>query len=195
MKMPSGKIKTAEIVDFAVGRVVEFPKYTTQIMNLANQNAGGTRPRVVGQMTDLFTEFSGRNFEEWREWYLQRKPEAIEDATERVYSMLGKLREAILLIDKPMIREWVEDLVLVKTFTGLCFQEALIARVAEMKGTSYRLVSAEEEAQGIDGYIGDIPVSVKPTTYSTMDMLPETIDAEMIIYEKKKDGVSFSFDF
>ena len=40
--------------------------------------------------------------------------------------MLLKLREAILQIDKPMIREWVEDLVLVKTFTGLCFQEALL---------------------------------------------------------------------
>ncbi len=193
--MPKGKIKTAEIVDFAVGRVPEFPKYTTQIMNLANQNAGGTRPRVVGQMTELFTEFSGRNFEEWKAWYLQRNPAAIEEATERIYSMLKKLQEAILLIDKQMVREWVEDLVLAKTFTGLCFQEALIARVAEMKRTSYRLASAEEEAQGIDGYIGDTPVSVKPTTYSTMDMLPETIDSGMIIYEKKKGGVSFSFDF
>ena len=193
--MPSGKIKTEEIVDFAVGRVAEFPKYTTQIMNLANQNAGGTRPRVVGKMTDLFTEFSGRDFDEWRTWYLHRYPAAIDSATERVYSMLLKLREAILQIDKPMVREWVEDLVLVKTFTGLCFQEALLARVAEMKGTSYRLADADEESQGIDGYIGGTPVSVKPDTYSTKDMLPETIDAQMIVYEKKKDGVSFSFDF
>ena len=164
-------------------------------MNLANQNAGGTRPRVVGQMTDLFAEFSGRDFDEWRSWYLQRYPAAIDNATERVYSMLLKLREAILQIDKPMIREWIEDLVLVKTFTGLCFQEALLARVAEMKGTSYRLADADEESQGIDGYIGGTPVSVKPGTYSTKDMLPETIDARMIVYEKKKDGVSFSFDF
>ena len=193
--MPSGKIKTEDIVDFAVGRVAEFPKYTTQIMNLANQNAGGTRPGVVGQMTDLFAEFSGRSFEEWRAWYLQREPTAIEDATERVYSMLQKLREAILLIDKPMVREWVEDLVLVKTFAGLCFQEALIARVADMKGTSYRLADADEESQGIDGYIGDTPVSVKPVTYASKDMLPEDIDAQMIVYDKKKDGVSFSFDF
>ena len=26
-----------------------FPKYVTQIINLANQNAQGTRPKVVGQ--------------------------------------------------------------------------------------------------------------------------------------------------
>ena len=146
-------------------------------------------------MTDLFAEFSGRNFEEWKAWYLQKEPAAIDNATERVYSMLGRLQEAILLIDKPMIREWVEDLVLVKTFTGLCFQEALIARVAEMKGTPYRLADAEEESHGIDGYVGDTPVSVKPSTYTTKDMLPETIDAQMIVYEKKKDGISFRFDF
>ena len=124
--MPSGKIRNREILD-TIRRDPDFPKYTTQIMNLANQNAGGTRPGVVGQMTDLFAEFSGRNFEEWKAWYLQKEPAAIDNATERVYSMLGRLQEAILLIDKPMIREWVEDLVLVKTFTGLCFQEALIA--------------------------------------------------------------------
>jgi len=38
-------------------------------------------------------------------------------------------------------------------------------------------------------------VSVKPTTYQQMGMLSEHIDAQMIVYEKKKDGVSFSFDF
>ena len=52
--MPSGKLRNAEIVDLVVGRVAEFPKYTTRIINLANQNAQGTRPRIVGQMTDLF---------------------------------------------------------------------------------------------------------------------------------------------
>lgn len=29
-----------------------FPKYTTQILNLANQNAQGTRPKVVGQLIE-----------------------------------------------------------------------------------------------------------------------------------------------
>ena len=38
-----------------------FPKYVRQIINLANQNAQGTRPRVVGQLTDLIQEFTGKN--------------------------------------------------------------------------------------------------------------------------------------
>ena len=47
------KIKNAELVSDIVGEVNEFPKYTTQLINLANQNAQGTRPIVVGQMSDL----------------------------------------------------------------------------------------------------------------------------------------------
>lgn len=43
----------------------EFPKYTTQILNLANQNAQATRPKVVGQMSELIKEFTGRTLEEW----------------------------------------------------------------------------------------------------------------------------------
>lgn len=33
-----------------------FPKYTSQLINWANQNAQGTRPRVVGQMSELFPD-------------------------------------------------------------------------------------------------------------------------------------------
>jgi hypothetical protein len=145
-------------------------------------------------MTDLFSEFPGGTFQDWRTWHLQKHPGAIADAAARVYEMLEALRQAILVIDRNMVRNWVENLVIVKTFTGLCFQEAIIARVAEMKGCSYRLANAEEESKGIDGYVADTPVSVKPSTYASKG-LSETMDAKMIVYEKKKDGVSFTYYF
>ena len=37
--------------------VPQYPKYTTQVINLANQNAGGTRPRNVGQLSELLPEY------------------------------------------------------------------------------------------------------------------------------------------
>ena len=55
--MPKFQLSNAELASAVSGRSPEFPKYTTQIMNLANQNAQGTRPKVVGQMTELFPEF------------------------------------------------------------------------------------------------------------------------------------------
>ena len=192
--MPNIKLKNEELARHIVGHLPQFPKYTTQIMNLANQNAQGTRPNIVGQMTDLFQEFPGRTFEEWEAWYREQMPEAIEEATDRVYKMVLRRKEAIQQVDRDMVRDWVEDLVLAKTFIGLCFQEAILSKVAELKGTGYRIATPEEESRSIDGYIGEKPVSIKPSTYTTKDMLSETIEGEIIFYEKKKDGLSFSFE-
>jgi hypothetical protein len=47
----------------------------------------------------------------------------------------------------------------------------------------------EEESKGIDGFIGDIPVSIKPSTYKVKGSLPETISCKVIYYEKIKDGI------
>ena len=41
--MPKFQLSNAELASAVSGRSPEFPKYTTQIMNLANQNAQGTR--------------------------------------------------------------------------------------------------------------------------------------------------------
>lgn len=183
------KIKTLEIIESLRGESEEFPKYTTQIMNLANQNAQGTRPKIVGQMSDLIQEFNGSAFEEWEQWYLQKKPDAIEAATERIYSMVEALRDSIHQIDKKMVNRWVHDLVVVKTFAGLRFQEVILQKIAEIYNTTYQLSQNYEESQGIDGYINEIPVSIKPETYKTKDMLHESIAVAIIYYEKSKDGL------
>jgi hypothetical protein len=47
------KIKNEEVTQLLEAEVVSFPKYATQLINLANQNGQGTRPEVVGQMSEL----------------------------------------------------------------------------------------------------------------------------------------------
>lgn len=189
------KIKNDEIRDIIVGETPDYPKYTAQIINLANQNSQGTRPRVVGQMSDLIQEFDGRTIEEWISWYEERYPDARERAGDKIEDMVDKLRVAITKVDRKMIDTWVKDLVLYKTFIGLRFQEAILKKVAEIKETSYRLANKEEESKGIDGYIGYIPVSIKPVTYKSKSSLAEESKVEMIFYEKKKDGLNVYFDF
>ena len=164
------------------------------MINLANQNAQGTRPRVVGQLTELIKECPERTYEDWKNWYLSKYPNAIENATERINEMMNNLKEAIKSIDKSMIKKWVEDLVLEKTFIGLRFQEAILKKVASVQNTNYRLAEAKEESQGIDGFIGDIPVSIKPITYKTKDALREKIKAKIIFYNKTKSGLEIDAD-
>ena len=183
------KIKNRELVAEISGEAKDFPKYTTQIINLANQNAQGTRPKVVGQLSELIQQCPHKEYSKWKEWYLQQQPKAIDDATHKVFAMVEELKKAINHIDEKMIKKWIEDLVIDKTFIGLKFQEAILKRVSKLKNTSCRLSNPKEESKGIDGFIGNIPISIKPITYKTKNMLNEQIDVKFIFYEKKKDGI------
>jgi len=188
------KIKNEEVTQLLDAEVVSFPKYATQLINLANQNAQGTRPEVVGQMSELIKEFKGKKLEEWEKWYLNKYPEAVEKAKTKILQMMGNLKEVIPLIDAKMIEAWVKDLVIVKTFVGLKFQEAIMKRVAATMGKGYRMSDPEDEAKGIDGYIGEIPISIKPQTYESKQMLREIIGVQIIYYDKVKDGINIFFE-
>lgn len=188
------KISVEEIRKYLDIETSEFPKYVAPLINLANQYAQGTRPKVVGQMSELIQQFTGKTLPEWEKWYLRQKPDAIQQATEKIIQMLKNLRNTINKIDKAMVEQWVRDLVIVKTFIGLRFQEAILKKGAEIKGTIYRLSEPYEESKGIDGYIGDIPVSIKPHTYETKASLPEHIDIKIIYYRKIDDGVEVDYE-
>ena len=172
---------------------IEFPKYASQIINLSNQNAQGTRPKVVGQLTDLIQEVTGRTLEEWEQWYLKRYPDAIKTAKEKILTMLENLKDTMNKIDGKMVNEWVKDLVIVQTFIGLKFQEAILKKGAEIKGVEYRLSEKIDESKGIDGYIGDIPISIKPETYKIKKSLSEEIPAKIIYYKKVKNGIEVDY--
>ncbi len=191
-------LKNKLIEDFNKSKSFNFPKYTSQLINWANQNAQGTRPVVVGQMSELFPEFmaSGEKItiENWRNWYIRRHPDAFEKATEKIYAQVQNLKDAIPLIDREMVEHWVEELVITKTFNGLYVQKAILASLAERKGTTYRLATPEEESVGIDGYVGNIPYSIKPDTYKTMGRLSETITVKMIYYTKTKTGLTIDVE-
>jgi len=184
------KIKNNELIEEISGEAQNFPKYTTQLINLSNQNSQGTRPKIVGQLSDLIQKCPHKEYEKWREWYLEQQPEAIDKATDRIFEMVKNLKESINKINKQMVRDWVEDLVIDKTFIGLKFQEAILKRVAKIIKKDYRLSNPQEESKGIDGFIGDIPVSIKPITYKTKNMLREQIEVKFIFYDKKKDGIN-----
>ncbi|OGC94756.1 MAG: restriction endonuclease [candidate division Zixibacteria bacterium RBG_16_53_22] len=192
--MPVIRIKNKELAGLLEATPPDFPKYASQIINLANQNSQGTRPKVVGKMSELFVQSKARSLSEWEEWYKVNCPEAFDRATARIWPMVQQLKEAIAKIDKEMVRRWIEDLVLVKTFVGLRFQEAILKKVSEFLSKDYRISSSAEESQGIDGWIDNSPVSIKPITYKVKMALPEKITFLMIYYSKEKDGITIEFE-
>jgi len=187
------KITIEEIRKYLDIETPDFPNYVAPLINLANQYAQGTRPKVVGQMSELIQEFEGKTLREWEEWYLKKKPDAIRNATEKILLKLKELKNALNKIDRTTVEQWVRDLVIVKTFAGLRFQEAILKKGAEIKGTNYRRSEPDEESKGIDGYIGDIPVSIKPNTYEVKATLPEHIETKIIYYRKIDDGIEVDY--
>lgn len=187
------KISVKAIEDAVGAPQFEFPKYTTQVINLVNGNAGGTRPKVVGQMSELIQEFPGQTIQEWIAWYNEQQPDAVNKATDRIYEMYKTMQQAFTQIDKSLIRKWVEDLVYTKTFCGLKFQEAILKYVAEELHVDYRLATVAEEAQNVDGFINGKPVQIKSSTY-TLKNTGEVIEIPIIFYDKKKDGIVIEYD-
>jgi len=141
-------IKNEEIEIYNESGSFSFPKYTSQLISWANQNAQGTRPVVVGQMSDLFQEFlesdEEKTIDGWRRWYTHRYPDAFDKATAKIWIQINNLRTAIQLIDKDMVEKWVEDLVINKTFNGLYVQKAILASLAKKKGTTYPLLQKKK---------------------------------------------------
>ena len=189
------KIKNNEVAALSNAPAYEFPKYTTQIINLANSDAQGTRPKVVGQMSELIQEFDGHTLSEWIEWYNEKHPEAVKTATDKIYSMFLELKEATGYIDREMVENWVKDLLYTKTFVGLKFQEAIISYIGKYLNLPYSLADISQESMGIDGTIGGKHISIKPMTYKVQSArLMEKIDVPIVYYEKKKDGIEIEFE-
>lgn len=188
------KISNSEVEKLSNVSKYPFPKYATQIINLLNSNAQGTRPAVVGQMSELIQEFQGKTLEEWIEWYSVKQPDAVKKATDKIFAMYQQMSEAFAAIDRPMIEAWVKDLVYNKTYCGLKFQSAVLAYLADRYRKEWRLANIEEEAQGIDGIIGEIPVQIKSSTYKLEARLAENIQTPIVYYDKKKDGIIIEFD-
>lgn len=192
--MKKFKISNDEVANLSNAPHYEFPKYVSQFINLANSNAGGTRPKVVGQMSELVKEFDGKSIDEWIAWYTERYPNAINDATEKVWTMYETMKGAFNTITKDMVENWVKDLVYGKTYCGIRFQTAIISAIANQLNKDWREANPDEEAKGIDGFIGGKPLQIKASTYKLEALLSEAIDVPIVYYDKKKDGISIEYN-
>lgn len=182
------RLSPDDLRETLIGTRQTYEKYVSRLINLANQFAQATRPKHVGQLSDLIRECPAQDYEGWRDWYLKKYPTAIEEATERVVSMLDRLRIAMDSIDEDTVNSWVTELIIEKTYIGLRVERAILEEAARKLEREFIPSSHEDESRGIDGYLDGQPVSVKPATYKTMDALSETINARMIYYEKKNNG-------
>ena len=168
-------------------------KYTTQFMNLANQNSQATRPRNVGSMNELLQEFRNtkRNPSEWKAFYLEKRgQDCITLAASKIKDKLQDMRDGYdyLLNNLHEVDAWVEDLIFDKTLKGFEIQSEVLSYIAG--DNPWRLSTPYEESLGIDGFINEKPYQIKPHTAKHLATVnQQTIKAEIVYYKKVKGNL------
>ena len=177
---------------------INTPKYTTYLLNPAINLSQSNRPEVVGQMSEIIDDFRTKHpdgtFEDWIEFYFEKYDgeRRLKEATERAVPMVKKMKEAFDQVDKDMTHNYLRDLVLFKTYEGFDIQETILRKLRDMYDAEIERATPDDESRGIDGYVGEQPVSIKPETYP--DNLREEIDAPIVYYDENKTNKAMTVD-
>lgn len=166
--------------------------YIGSIINVANSFSQATRPKNVGQLSDLIQSFRDSNYEQsvdgWRSYYDDNiGVDKIKTASDKTWNYIQKIKENLNHLTEDDVYNWVEDLIINKTFDGLLIQITVLELASN--GKPWRLSNSLEESKGIDGFIDDVPVSIKPYTYKkTIQSGKEIIPYEIIYYKNTKNN-------
>jgi hypothetical protein len=172
-----------------------FPLNTKPILNIATQNSQCTRVSIVGSMKELFAKFLkadvGRSVDDWENWYLNNGgTQKIQDATDKLFDYLNKMPLDHTVFTREVAENYILDLVINKTHYGMSGEYYAVLATAKYFGLDYSFSSAEEERQGIDAWIGDKPVQVKPHDSVIKHHVRNGADIDktlVITYEAKED--------
>lgn len=186
------KIKSANKSEYGID--YKPKKYHSTFLNAVNKDARATRPETVGKLaTEIFPNYvhntTAPTPENWKQHYQSKHSEQYENGLKKLKEQFEIEKKAINSITEQDINDWYDDLMFNKTFAGLYAQDEILKDIATTQKATYRKPTALEEGQGVDGYINDVPYSVKPESYKdSAAKNNETISAKMVYYsENKKD--------
>lgn len=170
----------------------EWPKYSTQLMNLAGQNSQATRPKHIGSLKETWMAMRSAGIagtlKNWEAYYNKTQGVArLKAAGKKIHEQLVKM--GIEWIDESMCVDYVKEAVYNKTHMGLGGEEMAIEAAANYFGKPFRYSTAQEESQGIDGFIDGKPVQVKPEGSAFKAHVHNHADQStqlVITYEEKK---------
>jgi hypothetical protein len=167
--------------------------YVGSVINLGNSFSQATRPRNVGQMSDLIQEYretaENPSVDGWESFYSDRIGlDKIDGAVDKIWEYVQRIKNNLESLERDDVYAWTKDLIINKTFSGLQLQLDILEMVSDTG--DYRLSTPEEEAKGIDGFVDGEPVSIKPNTYKkTIEAGKESIPYRIIYYKNTKNGL------
>tara|TARA_B100001564_G_C20505237_1_gene608058 strand:+ start:318 stop:869 length:552 start_codon:yes stop_codon:yes gene_type:complete len=176
-----------------INYIMTLLPYVGSVINLGNSFSQATRPKNVGQMSDLIQEYRESTDKPtrdgWESFYNNRIGlDKIDIATDKTWDYVQRIKENLNSLTRNDVYEWEKDLIIDKTFAGLQVQLDILEMVSETG--DYRLSTPEEESKGIDGVVDGRFVSIKPNSYkSKREAGQESIEYDIIYYKNTKKGL------
>jgi len=198
--------------------------YISTFLNQINQWAGGSKPKNVGQVSELIKDFRQKHptgdLDDWKKFHQDLTGEEIEvlqgkgknkkpvkahmagidQGVQDIMSKLTQVKASLNSVKEKDIRKWLENLTYEKTYCGLEAQEMILDKIATDLGNgyTYKLGSLEDERKGIDGFVID-PNGKKFALQIKSESYrnknkQEQFKCPIIFYNLSKGGVEFNFD-
>ena len=188
------KIKREELRGKQMGEIFDFPEFTVELIQLANHKAKGTRRKVIGNTAEMIERFNGKSYEEWQDWYEVERPRAIDQATDKIFETVKKMALALEKVDRDMVRKWVLESVLKKTYAASRIQEVVLKKLSSIRKEPCRLPDEAEQEAEIDGFIGDQAFRIRPVSHYFKPPALPPADCETVYFEKVRDGLKVYYE-
>ena len=173
-----------------------WPKYATQLLNVAGQNALCFKADKIGSMKEMWLDFVATGatdtLENWESYWMSKKGDSVlQWSADKLYDKAHN-DMGIQWITPELCRDYIEEVIFNKTHFGMGGEaNAIKVAAAYYETDDWRFSTAEEESQGIDGWIKGKPVQVKPADSFKKGHVHNGADTEktlVITYEKKKQA-------
>ena len=171
-----------------------WPKYYTQLLNVASSNSKAASPKNVGSVKEAFTKMREQGIpgtlSNWIKFYNKTYgKDKLVAAADKIYTMLQKME--IKHISRDYCGEYIKELVYNKTQMGLGGEERAVIAVAGYYNLKYKFSTPQEESKGIDAWLvgknKDVPIQVKPQDNIKKSHVHNQVDTNYLLYITYED--------
>ena len=170
------------------------------IVNAISCRQHSFRKTKIGSCYDLFRTCRPKTLKAWSKLYFHKHGDLFEKSIDDLYFHLTEgvkvlygfksIRKQRKEEMKENLRNFAKSLVIDRTYYGFAIQEALFVFLSKEYQLEYEESSDKEDSRQVDGYLDEIPFSVKPSTFRYSSEYGKKRNVRQITYEANEEGIA-----
>lgn len=142
--------------------------------------------KCVGDMTKIVSLSKAKTIDEFRNEYLNSEyGDKFIKSREKYVDFIKSRHMDRRYYTDDFVREYFERKVINESFVGIKNQNIICEYLANKFNTTWKMATSKEDSNGIDAYIGDKPIQVKPISYAAGK------SSKYVYYDKENDKILY----